>query len=103
MSVGCGAVHAAYGHGEQHGELPLAAVHVHQRQLPELFGEQPRGRLGRQRRDGHDAGGRAYGVLQQLGAAQTTGMAPTECLKITFSASLVQASVPRDASEMLNY
>ena len=73
LSPGRGAVHAADRYGQQHGELPFAAFHVHQRKLPEQLGQQPGGRFGRQRRDGHDAGGRANSHLQQLSPAQAPG------------------------------
>lgn len=71
--LGCGAVYAAHRHSQQHGELPLSAVHVNQRQLPEQLGQQPGRRLWRQRGDGHDAGGRAHRHLQQLCPAQAPG------------------------------
>lgn len=37
MCSGCGSILVADGHGEQHGELSLCPLHVHQRQLSELI------------------------------------------------------------------
>lgn len=73
FSPGCGAVYVAHRHSQQHGELPLSAIHVNQRQLPEQLSQQPGRRFRRQWGDGHDAGGRAHRHLQQLGSAQTPG------------------------------
>lgn len=73
FSLGCGGLHAAHRHSKQHGELPLSAVHVDQRQLSEQLRQQPGRRFGRQRGDCHDAGGGAHRHLQQLRPTQTSG------------------------------
>lgn len=84
---GCGAVYAAHRHCEQHGELPLSAVHVDQCQLPEQFCQQPGRRFRRQWRDGHDAGRRAHSYLQQLCPTQASGQSKRwhNCMSALFS------------------